>query len=134
MKKYLVVLLLIISCNDKESRPGDVMPQLKMQEVLWDMISAGEFNNSFLNRLDSTFNRDSALKTTYKNVFAIHGINAEQFNRSYDWYRAHPDQMSVILDSLTRKNSPSSVQELATPVPDTNRRKNLLRVDELQVN
>lgn len=135
MRKYLLALLLFPACSPKESRPADVLPPDKMEIVLWDMVNAAEFYNAFINRLDSSFNKDSAKDATYASVYRLHGIDKKQFERSYSWYQQHPDKMAVVLDSLSRKNAPPTWQDLATPVPDTARRRLLRKPiqEDLQV-
>jgi hypothetical protein len=97
-------LFFLISCTDKNKIPNDILPKEKMQAVLWSMISAGEFLNGYI------LNKDSVDKTAesskiYGQVFQIHHITKEEFDKSYLYYREHPELMKVILDSLSRKQT-----------------------------
>jgi hypothetical protein len=124
MRKYLVIILLVIaSCADKEKFPEEIIPPEKMEHVLWDMITAGEFYNSQIARLDSSYNKDSAMLDTYARVFQIHKIKREDFDRSYDWYKQHPDEMSVILDSLSKRSSPDFIKREKQPLKDSIRKR-----------
>jgi hypothetical protein len=103
-KLYFLFLILsiVLSCSEKGKLPADILPQPKMEAVMWDMISAGEFLNGYI------FNRDTADRkkesvSAYGKVFRIHAITREQFEKSYQYYREHPVLMKVILDSLSSK-------------------------------
>ncbi|MBC7948723.1 MAG: DUF4296 domain-containing protein [Chitinophagaceae bacterium] len=104
----LLLALLIASCSDKEKVPNGVMARAKMQEVLWDMISAGEFLNGYVMTKDSIDKLAESSKV-YAQVFQVHRVTREEFDKSYRYYREHPKEMRVILDSLSKKKS--------TPVP-----------------
>ncbi len=126
----LIIVLFLASCSDSNDGPGkDILPGEKMEAVLWDMMSAGEFYNSYLNRLDSSFNKDSARMATYETVFRIHKIDQATFDRSYKWYQQHPEKMSILLDSLTKRKAPPTWQGQPAPVNDTMKKKMLQRPD-----
>ena len=48
MKLFLILLLLpfVFACSNKNDLPEGILPPPKMQEVMWDMIRAGEFLNA----------------------------------------------------------------------------------------
>jgi hypothetical protein len=108
---FIICLFLIgiISCTREKSVPKDILPPAKMQAVLWDMISAGEFINAFVMYKDSIDKTEESLKR-YGQVFQFHKVTKAQFDRSWLYYRRHPEKMKPILDSLSRKQA---------PVPDT---------------
>ena len=96
-------LFYLTSCKDNRL-PKDVLPQEKMQEVLWSMISAGEFLNAYILNKDSVDKLAESSKI-YGQVFQIHHITKEEFDKSYLYYREHPALMKVILDSLSTKQT-----------------------------
>jgi hypothetical protein len=109
MKKLLFFffsLLLFNACKDKDKDkvPKDILPKEKMQEVLWSMITAGEFLNGSILSRDSV-DRVAESSRVYGQVFQIHHVSREEFDKSYFYYREHPDLMQVILDSLTKKQT-----------------------------
>jgi Domain of unknown function (DUF4296) len=99
-----ISLFLITSCKDKNKIPKDIFPQEKMQAVLWSMINAGEFLNGYVLYKDSVDKMAESLKT-YGQVFQIHHITKEEFDKSYSYYREHPDLLKVILDSLSKRQT-----------------------------
>jgi hypothetical protein len=129
MRKYLLIIVILAACSGKDTIPSDVLPPTKMKGVLWDMISAGEYYSSYLTRLDSAMNEDSARLATYSRVFGIHNIDKATFDRSYAWYKDHPAQMAVILDSLSKTDAPNNWQNATPGQPDTIRKKMLQRAD-----
>ena len=107
MKKLLFFffsLLLFNACKDKDKVPKGILPKEKMQEVLWSLISAGEFLNGYILSKDSV-DRVAESSRVYGQVFQIHHISREEFDKSYFYYREHPDLMQVILDSLSKKQN-----------------------------
>jgi pyridoxal biosynthesis lyase PdxS len=102
-------LFCVASCKDNQL-PKDVLPKEKMQEVLWGMVSAGEFLNAYILNKDSV-DKVAESSKIYGQVFQIYHITKEQFDKSYLYYREHPELMKVILDSLSKKQT-YSVEKL----------------------
>jgi hypothetical protein len=104
----------VVSCTDKDKIPAGVLPKDKMEKVLWDMVQAERYRETFV--------RDSALdlkKETFKlyaQVFEIHQITKDEFIKSYKFYMSRPDISRVLFDSLaTRANRRR--EELYKPQP-----------------
>lgn len=92
----------IISCSDKNKVPKGILPEDKMEAVLWSMISAGEFLNSYvLNKI--SVDKVAESSKIYGQVFQIHHITKAEFDKSYLYYREHPERMKTILDSLSKR-------------------------------
>jgi hypothetical protein len=122
------ILLLITSCSGKKKIPGDILPQEKMQAVLWSMMNAGEFLNGYI------INKDSVDKTAesskiYGQVFQVHHITKGEFDKSYLYYKEHPELLKVILDSLSKKNERPAQ---TWPAQADTLRRNLEKPAELQ--
>ncbi|MDP4260931.1 MAG: DUF4296 domain-containing protein [Bacteroidota bacterium] len=109
MKKIIalsfVFLLLLSSCSDKGGTPRGILPKEKMQAVLWDMISAAEFLNGYVLNKDSV-NKLAESSKIYGRVFQVNHITREEFDKSYSYYRGHPELMQTMLDSLGKKRAP----------------------------
>ena len=97
-------LCFLFSCTDKNKIPEDILPKEKMQAVLWSMISAGEFLNAYILNKDSV-DKVAESSKIYGQVFQVHHITKEEFDKSYLYYREHPDLMKVVLDSLSKKQT-----------------------------
>ncbi len=96
-------LCILVSCSNKDKVPKDILPAEKMQAVLWSMINAGEFLNGYV--LKDSVDKIAETSKVYGQVFQIHRISKEQFDKSYLYYRQHPELMKIVLDSLSKKQN-----------------------------
>jgi len=71
-----------------------------MQNILWDMIQADQYARQFIKKDSAKKNvREETLKL-YQEVFLIHHITKDQFQKSYQFYITRPDLTKIIFDSL----------------------------------
>jgi hypothetical protein len=96
------LMLALYSCKSKNDLPGDVMPPEKMQRVLWDVLRTDAYAFNYIKN-DSTKKTEAEVAKIETQVFSVHKISKEQFFKSYDFYKTHPDLMQVMLDSLVNK-------------------------------
>ena len=101
----LLILLIFLNCSGKNEIPADILSKEKMQEVIWDMIRADEFVTIFILKNDSAINRLAESSQLYDQVFFIHDITKVRFQKSLAFYRNHPDQLKIIIDSLNAKEN-----------------------------
>lgn len=96
---FLCLLLLFVSCSDKNKIPKGVLPPAKMQAVLTDILVADVLNNERILK-------DTALKLAVENaayfqkIFQLHHISKKEFDKSYNFYLKRPDLFKVISDSI----------------------------------
>lgn len=100
---FLIFFLLIFTagCGKKDKIPGDVLPQKKMQAVLWDMMRVDQFLADYVLNKDSSKNKTTESLLYYKQVFAIHKISKEEFQHSFAYYKTHPVLLKTIMDSIS---------------------------------
>jgi hypothetical protein len=104
----------LVSCTDKDKVPAGVLPKDKMEKVLWDMIQAERYRETFVH--DSALDLKKETFKLYAQVFAIHQITKEEFIKSYKFYMSRPDISRIMFDSLaTRANRRR--EELYKPQP-----------------
>ncbi|MBP7556392.1 MAG: DUF4296 domain-containing protein [Chitinophagaceae bacterium] len=96
----------MMACNRGPKVPKGVLQPDKMEDVLWDMIQTGEFLSGFVLYRDTNINAVLESQRWYEKVYSFHQISKEDFKRSYNWYRDHPDMMKRILDSLAVRKDP----------------------------
>lgn len=119
MNRLLLVCLsaivwCVVSCTDKDKIPAGVLPKDKMEKVLWDMIQADRYRESFVH--DSALDLKKEQFKLYAQVFEIHQITKDEFIKSYKFYMSRPDITRVLFDSLaTRANRRR--EELYKPQP-----------------
>jgi hypothetical protein len=106
MSRLLLVCLsaivcFLVCCSDKDKIPEGVLPKDKMQMVLWDMIQAERFRESFIR--DSSKDLKAETFKLYAQVFEIHKISKDEFVKSYKFYIGRPDIARVMFDSLATK-------------------------------
>jgi hypothetical protein len=70
-----------------------------MQKVLWDMIEAERYRESFVK--DSSKDLKAETFKLYAQVFEIHKISKETFIKSYKFYMSRPDIARDMFDSLS---------------------------------
>ena len=109
MTRQLIVILLavifIASCSEKDRVPKGILPQSKMESVLWDMISADEFVSGYSLLQNPSLDRKQESFKLYDEIFSIHKITAKEFRNSLSFYQSHPSLLVSILDSITAKHN-----------------------------
>jgi len=101
------VIILIIGCGNKDGIPSDVLPQKKMQAVLWDMMRADQFLSDYVLNKDTSLKQNVESIKLYQQILAIHAISKEKFERSFDFYQAHQLLLRAIMDSIV--NAPPEI-------------------------
>jgi hypothetical protein len=105
MSRLFLMLFFVccfISCSDR--KPKDILPEAKMENIIWDMVQADEFISTFVQKDSAKVNVAAERYKAYERVFAIHNINRAQFKKSYDYYAARPGFTRKIFDSLSSKS------------------------------
>lgn len=133
---FLLCSLSVIACSDNDKLPGGVLPPQKMEEVMWDMIRAGEFLHSFVLYRDSNVNKAGESQKWYNRIYQLHAVSKEDFDKSLTYYREHPVLLKTILDTLAKRqvdSRPAAVtgqkpaQDSATGKTDTIRVQDTLK-------
>lgn len=117
IRLHLLFLLLVFfagSCTNSPKVPDDILPPSQMQAVLWDMFRAGNFVSSFQLAADSTLTREKEQIKWFNRVLQVHQIGEKQFKKSMEYYKRHPELLSVMMDSLSRK----SLTPVERPTPE----------------
>jgi hypothetical protein len=120
MKSWLLIPLLLFflsACKRKNRVPAGVLSQKKMQTVLWDVMRADQFLLAYVLNKDSSLEKETESFKYYQQIFAIHKITKEQFEKSFSFYKDHPALFKVIMDSLSQAPVAAipPVQPVATP-------------------
>ncbi|HUR66010.1 MAG TPA: DUF4296 domain-containing protein [Chitinophagaceae bacterium] len=111
---------LFLSCKGKDHVPADVLSREKMQVVLTDMMRADQFLTDFVLIKDTSVNKENESIKLYQQVFSIHKISREEFQRSFEFYRSHPSMLKNMMDSIGRQPGPPP-QTISQP--DTTKKK-----------
>jgi hypothetical protein len=97
----LLMLYIFIGCG--KSGRDEILPQAKMEKVLWDVVQADEFIQAFVLKDSSKVNVNAERYKLYEQVFRLHKTSKDQFRKSYQYYVSHPDKNRVLFDSLSAK-------------------------------
>ena len=103
MKTLLLIccfMVFITGCKNKDIIPGNVLPPKKMQTILWDMMRADQFLADYVLNKDTTTDKKTESIKKYQQIFAINKITKEEFQRSFNFYTAHPALLKTIMDSV----------------------------------
>jgi hypothetical protein len=104
--------------------PSGILSPKEMQAVMWDMLRADQFLTSFVFNKDSTLNKTTESIKYYQQVFSIHQISEEEFQKSFSYYKAHPSLFKIIMDSLSKTTTDAPTQRMDTGyLKDTNQAK-----------
>ena len=126
MLQRLVLLstLFLFSCADKNAVPSGILKPAQMQIVLWDVLRADAFTNDFVKR-DTTKKPEAENVKLQQQIFATHKTSKEEFYKSFEYYKAHPDLMLTMLDSLINKanRDKEKISRPVLKVADTSQKK-----------
>ena len=98
----LLSILFLLSCRGVDNIPRDILPPDKMEAVMWDMMRADQFNLDHVFSKDSTADRKEKSLELYRQVMAVHKITQDQFRESFYYYRARPELLRVVMDSINK--------------------------------
>ena len=105
MKRLIpaMFLFLIFSCTGRNRIPSGVLKPDKMEKVMYDVILAEGFAESFLFK-DSSRTKEDWVNEEMDKVLAIHSVSQETFMKSYDFYKNRPDLLKPITDTMNAIN------------------------------
>ncbi|MGB8191648.1 MAG: DUF4296 domain-containing protein [Chitinophagaceae bacterium] len=95
---------LSIACG-KGDKKNDILPQAKMERVIWDMVQADEFVQAYVLKDSARIDVKAERYRQYEKVFRLHNTSREQFSKSYQYYISNPGKNKVLFDSLAVKAS-----------------------------
>jgi len=117
MIRFILIILISVSffaC--KESIPSEIIKPKKMQEVLWDVLKAEALVQQMV-KADSGKSQNIESNKLTAQVFMIHNITKEDFEKSYSYYIDHPDIMRGIFDTLSTQKTQINILERRLPKP-----------------
>lgn len=104
MKQILALItcfLLVSACG----RPKGILPQDKMEAVLWDIAKGSDFVNSNVYYRYPQLNRAAVNQEMLNQIFTIHQVTKESFYKSLDYYQREPDVYIAMLDSIKTRQT-----------------------------
>ncbi len=101
---FVFVLLLLISCGNKNEIPEGILKPEKMKLVLWDVIKAEAYTAEVIKTDTSKKATEENLKLQQQ-VFSIHKITRDEFYNSYDYYKNNTAAFKIMLDSMVSQGA-----------------------------
>ncbi len=96
----IIAILFFAGCKNKKAVPGNILPQAKMQAVVWDMMRADQFLTDYVLNKDTALKKQTESIKLYQQILAINKVSKEEFERSFNYYKSHPLLLKVIMDSI----------------------------------
>lgn len=121
MRKRVAGLLagfcvLLAACSDKTSVPWGILPLDKMTPVMWDMVEADQYAAMLVK--DSAHVEPKLVRMQlYDQVLRSHAVSREKFEKSYNYYREHPEINQILYDSLAAQGNRYRNEAYAHPGP-----------------
>ena len=113
---FVMVMMGFATSCGKSDKPKDLIPQAKMERVIWDMVQADEFITNFVLKDSAKVNVNAERYKLYEQVLSLHNITKQQFKNSYDYYASRPGENKVLFDSLSARAN-RRMQESYKPTP-----------------
>ena len=109
-----ICCLLLAACSDKTSVPFGILSVDKMAPIVWDMAEADQYA-AMLNKDSAHVDPKMERLRLYEQVFRSHGISREKFEKSYNYYKEHPEINQILYDSLTAQGTRYRTEAYAHP-------------------
>ena len=97
--KLIIRILVIISFYACTTKPKQ-LPFETVKIVLWEMTNSEELMKLYAKQ-DSAYNIKSNRQIFYQKIFSLHQITQRDFDYSYKYYQEHPNEMKILLDSIS---------------------------------
>src|SRR5689334_1413503 len=97
------ILLLIVACSSKNKVPKGILAKQEMEDVLWDLLRGDQMLDGYTFPRDSLANKSAIAQGWYDEIFRLHKTDRTSFQKSYTWYKKHPEVMKELMDSISAK-------------------------------
>lgn len=97
-------MILCVSCTNRTKVPKDILPKEKMGKVMWDLMQVDEYARTYIS-VDTCRDYKKERTILYQQVFNLHKVSRDVFNKSMEYYLHHPDLMLSIYDTLSARQT-----------------------------
>lgn len=114
------IIILVASCSDRSSVPGDIIPLDSMTLIMKDIIIANEYSLTNIQKDSTKKDKILANQQLLDGVLKIHHVTRELFQNSYRFYESRPDINKTIFDSLSayaNRHKAELYRPLKIPIP-----------------
>ncbi|MDP4150694.1 MAG: DUF4296 domain-containing protein [Bacteroidota bacterium] len=110
----LLVLSFLLGCSNKDKVPSGIIPRDRMSGILWDMVQADQYTDTYLVKDSAHINVKTATMQLYLKVFQLHKISLEEFRKSMRYYLDHPDMTRSLFDSVINRGNRQRAESFKT--------------------
>lgn len=103
---YRLVTLLVCfsccttSCKLPEKEPNHISPDI-MTKLMVDIHMAETYSTMVKDSINSNGKKNpDSLAVFYKDILAHYDVTMEQFSKSLEWYKAHPNDMDTLYNNM----------------------------------
>ena len=106
--KILVVYFLAIlsigysSCMGDQYGSSGILDEDRMADLLNEIALAEGFAESYLFR-DTLQSKDTLVQRELDKVLQLHKISVEQFTQSFHYYKTHPEEFKILVDTANAR-------------------------------
>lgn len=95
----LLIAVFFIACSQSEKIPEGIVQPEQLKQVFFDLYLADAVNTERKLR-DSSLQLQFENKRDFLRVLQLHGLNRDKFQKSFDYYKQHPQLLKRVTDSL----------------------------------
>ena len=123
MRNYYFVLtlasfLLAVACKQNGSEAAQVLPEKKMEDILWDLNRADMLVDIRAIRDSKLVKKEESIRL-YEEIFALYKTSQEQVKKSLAYYQSQPVILKRMLDSLNTRQEKAMQSLYSKPAADT---------------
>jgi len=111
---FTACLLCFAGCQNNDV-PNSILNKDSMGKILWDIIRADQFSLQYLTKDSARVNVKAETMKLYEEVFRIHRVSRDEFQKSFQYYLAHPDITKIMFDSLSAQANRQRAEVFKTP-------------------
>lgn len=114
MRKCLLLFIIFfaVACNSKTDAPAKLLSRDKMEDILWDLMRADLFINNYMLIKDTALDKKKQGIELYSQILKLHKVSQEQFRESFIYYRSQPEELKVLMDSLSHHSDSAPITEV----------------------
>lgn len=96
------IAVVMFSCFGGNFNAGGILDQNKMADLLNEIALAEGFAETYHFK-DTLQSKDSMIQRELDKVLQLHKISMKQFTQSYHYYKTHPEEFKVLVDTANAR-------------------------------
>ena len=93
-------LLMLLACSEEEKRPGDLISEDKMAQILADIhLAEAQVTNLQLRSLDSSV---TVYEELQQKIWKKYQVDTLLYRKSYSFYTSHPAYLAEIYEQVEK--------------------------------